>query len=104
MSRTGADRRLSRVSGGVSSLAAVSFEPYDGPATFHVDRLVYRIPRLRLLVQRSTSSGETVGLERPVAVVLDRGELPKDRTSVGELRLGDRQEFIAWWTGFRFEL
>ena len=32
------------------------------------------------------------------------GQLPKTRTDLGELRLGDHQEFSAWWTGFRFEL
>ena len=39
-----------------------------------------------------------------VVIVLERGELSKDRTKTGGLRLGDHQEFTAWWTGFRFEL
>ena len=77
-------------------------QPYNGPATFHVDGAVYRIPRLRLELQESTLIGHSV--ERAVLVVLERGELPKARTDRGELRLGDHQELIAWWTGFRFEL
>jgi hypothetical protein len=82
----------------------VTFQPYDGPSTFHVDGAVYRIPHLRLELQQSTSAGAGFGLDRPVVVVLERGELPKSRTDLGELRLGDHQELAAWWTGFRFEL
>jgi len=80
----------------------VTLQPYEGPATFHVDGAVYRIPYLRLELQESTLIGPSV--KRPVLIVLERGELPKDRTNIGELRLGDHQEFAAWWTGFRFEL
>ena len=76
--------------------------PYDGPATFHVDGAVYRIPHLRLELRETTLIGQTK--ERAVVVVPERGELPKDRTHAGELRLGDHQELAAWWTGFRFEL
>ena len=36
--------------------------------------------------------------ERPVVIVLERGELPKSRADLGELRLGDHQELTAWWT------
>lgn len=80
-------------------------QPYDGPATFHVDRAVYRIPRLRVeLQERATWSAKPYSRQRPVVIVLERGELPKDRTKIGELRLSDRQELTAWWTGFRFEL
>lgn len=77
-------------------------QPYDGPATFHVDGAVYRIPYLRLELQESTLISQPD--ERVVVVVLERGELPKSRTDLGELRLGDHQELTAWWTGFRFEL
>jgi hypothetical protein len=77
-------------------------QPYAGPATFHVDGAVYRIPYVRLELQESTLIPQPN--ERVVAVVLERGELPKDRTGTGELRLGDHQEVTAWWTGFRFEL
>ena len=77
-------------------------QPYDGPATFHVGGAVYRIPHLRLELRESTLIGQAD--ERVVVVVLERGELPKDRTGTGELRLGDHREFAAWWTGFRFEL
>jgi hypothetical protein len=80
----------------------VTPRPYDGPATFHVGGVVYRIPHLRLELRRSTLIGQPE--ERVVAVVLERGELPKSRTDMGELRLGDHQELTAWWTGFRFEL
>jgi hypothetical protein len=86
------------------SLARVTPQPYEGPATFHVDRVTYRIPHVRLELQPSTSMGRSSGLQRPVVVVLERGELPKSRTNPGELRLGDRQELTAWWTGFRFEV
>jgi hypothetical protein len=37
---------------------------------------------------------------RAVVAALERGELPNDRTHTGELRLGDRQELTAGWTGF----
>ncbi len=77
-------------------------QPYDGPATFHAGGAVYRIPYLRLELQESTSISQPD--ERVVVVVLERGELPRSRTDLGELRLGDHQEFTAWWTGFRFEL
>ena len=77
-------------------------QPYEGPATFHVDGAVYRIPRLRLELQESTLIGHSG--KPTVVAVLERGELPKSRTDMGELRLGDHQEFAAWWTGFRFEL
>lgn len=77
------------------------FQPYDGPATFHVNEAIYKIPHLRLELQPSTRGK---GFDRPVVIVLERGELPKSRTDLGELRLGDHQEFTAWWTGFRFEL
>jgi len=80
----------------------VTPQPYDGPATFHVDGAVYRIPYLRLELQESTLISQPD--ERVVVVVLERGELPKSRTDLGELRLGDHQELTAWWTGFRFEL
>ena len=82
----------------------MTFEPYDGPATFHVDKAIYRIPQLRLVLPSSTSTGAGFGLDCPVVVVLERGELPKSRTDLGELRLGDHLKFTAWWTGFRFEL
>jgi hypothetical protein len=95
---------LSRLADDGPSLAGVPFEPYEGPATFHVDGSVYRIPQLRLDLQPSPSIGKGFGLDRPVVIVLERGELPKSRTEMGELRLGDHQEFTAWWTWFRFEL
>ena len=76
-------------------------QPYDGPATFHVHKAIYKIPHLRLELQPSTLGQ---GLDRPVAIVPERGELPRIRTDMGELRLGDHQEFTAWWTGFRFEI
>ena len=79
----------------------MTFQPYDGPATFHVAEAGHKIPRLRLELKPSTLGN---GFDRPVVVVLERGELPKSRTDMGELRLGDHQEFTAWWTGFRFEL
>ena len=80
-------------------------QPHDGPATSHVGRTVYRIPHVRVELQdRATSTGKTFRRQRPVVIVLERGELPEDRTKVGELRLSDRQELSAWWTGFRFEL
>jgi hypothetical protein len=82
----------------------VTPQPYDGPATFHVDRAVYRIPHLRLELQPSTSIGKSLTPPRLVVIVLERGELPKERTKPGKLRFSDRQEFDAWWTGFRFEL
>ena len=75
-------------------------QPYEGPATFHVDGAVYRIPRLRMELQEST----LIGHSDKRAVVVERGELPKTRTDLGELRLGDHQELTAWWTGFRFKL
>jgi hypothetical protein len=84
------------------SLAGLSPQPYKGPATFHIDGSVYGIPQLRLELQPSTSIGRGFGLDRPVVIVLERGELPKSRTEMGELRLGDHQELTAWWTGFRF--
>ena len=79
-------------------------QPYDGPATFHVDRLVYRIPHLRIELQPATWLGAAESATRTVVIVLHRGELPKIRTKVGDLRLSDRQELAAWWTGFRFEV
>jgi hypothetical protein len=79
----------------------VTPQPYDGPATFHVAEAIYKIPHLRLELKPSTFGN---GLDRPGVVVLERGELPKSRTDMGELRLGDHQELSAWWTGFRFEL
>jgi hypothetical protein len=79
-------------------------QPYNGPATFHVDGAVYRIPNLRLELHPSTSTGRSLAPPRSVVIVLERGELPKNRTKMGELRLGDHQELTAWWTGFRFEL
>jgi hypothetical protein len=82
----------------------VTPQPYDGPATFHVDGAVYRIPHLRVELHASTSLGKSQAPPRTVIIVLERGELPKDRTKMGELRLGDHQELTAWWTGFRFEL
>ena len=77
---------------------------YAGPATFHVEHVVYRIPHLRLELQPSRLIVKGSDLDRPVVIVAERGDLPKVRTGTGELRLGDRQEFAAWWTGFRFEL
>jgi hypothetical protein len=77
---------------------------YAGPATFHVEHAVYRIPQLRLELQPSGLIGKGSDLDRPVVIVAERGDLPKARTNTGELRLGDRQEFAAWWTGYRFEL
>ena len=77
---------------------------YAGPATFHVEHAVYRIPHLRLELPPLRSIGNGSGLDRPVVIVAERGELLKARTDTGELRLGDLQEFPAWWTGFRFEL
>jgi hypothetical protein len=68
-----------------------------GPATFHVGRTVCKIPYLRLEMQPSATLGK--GFGRPVVMVLDRGQLPKNRTDIGELRLGDRQELTAWWRG-----
>lgn len=79
----------------------MTFRLYEGPATFHVDEAVYRIADLRLELRRSTLGK---GFDRPVVIVPQRGELPKSRTDLGELRLGDHQELTAWWTGFRFEL
>ena len=61
-----------------------------------------KIPRLRLELQPSATLGK--GFDRPVVIVLERGVLPKNRTDMGELRLGDHQQLTAWWTGFRFEL
>lgn len=84
------------------TVAPVTPQPYDGPATVPVDGDVYRIPYLRLEQQESMLFGRSG--ERPVVIVPERGELPKDRTHTGDLRLGDRQELIAWWTGFGFEL
>jgi len=80
----------------------VTPRPYEGPATFHVDGAVYRIPFLGLELQESTLIGRSDN--RVVVIVLERNELPKDRTHTGELRLGDHRELPAWWTGFRFEL
>lgn len=80
-------------------------QPYEGPATFHVDGLVYRIPLLRLeLQERATSGGMPDTLPHPVVIVLERGELTRDATKKGQLRLSNRQELSAWWTGLRFEL
>jgi hypothetical protein len=90
---TGEDRR------GVATL-----NRYAGPATFHVEHTVYRIPHLRLELQPSRLIGKGSDLDRPVVIVAERGDLPKARTDTGELRLGDHQELTAWWTGFRFEL
>ena len=75
----------------------MTFQPYEGPATFDVAGAVYRIPRLRLELQESTLIGHSD--KRAVVAVLERGELPKDRTHTGELRLGDQQELTAWWRG-----
>jgi hypothetical protein len=59
-------------------------QPYEGPATFHVDGLVYRIPLLRLeLQERATSGGMPDTLPHPVVIVLERGELTKDATKKG---------------------
>lgn len=79
-------------------------QPYEGPAAFHVDHAVYSIAHLRIELQPSRSMGPGFGRDRAVVIVLERGDLPKTRTSMGELRLGDRQELATWWTGFRFEL
>jgi hypothetical protein len=79
-------------------------QAYDGPANFHVDRAVYRIPHLRLELQPSTSMGKSLAPPRLVVIVLERGELPKERTKPGELKFSDRQQLAARWTGFRFEL
>ena len=59
-------------------------QPYEGPATFHVDGLVYRIPLLRLeLQERATSGGMPDTLPHPVVIVLERGELTRDATKKG---------------------
>jgi len=60
-------------------------QPYEGPATFHVDGLVYRIPLLRLeLQERATSGGMPDTLPHPVVIVLERRELTRDATKKGQ--------------------
>jgi hypothetical protein len=97
------DPQWSRPAGGNGSTTGrAAARPYDGPATFHVDSAVYRIPYLRLEQPDSRLFGRSD--EHPIVILLERGELPETRTDMGELRLADHQEFAAWWTGFRFEL
>jgi hypothetical protein len=84
--------------------AAVTPQLYEGPATFHLDRAEYRIPHLCVELHASRLLGSPIGLLMPVVIVFDRGELPKDKTKVGELRLSNGEELTGWWTGLRFEL
>jgi hypothetical protein len=84
---------FSHLSGRASSLAVVTPQPYDGPATFHVDRAVYRIPHLRVELHPSTTVGKSLAPPRTVVIVLERDELPKAVPAFGistECGLGRR--------------